>query len=879
MRHRSLSTTLLACIVVIAPLALAGQPNADDLIKEFTGDADPTARTPQALQAAYTTVLDALLPHMGSPDPAKRETPEQTLERICWRAARPGAQAERTAIAQTIATRLKANLPKLARIWLIRQLEHIGRDEAVAALAADLANADPRVRECARRALQRNPSPKAAESLRNALAEAKTPEWRVALINALAHRNAAVPALITQAKSPNDTVRTAAIVALAHIGDKAAAPVIHAGTTKGSARARAAATDATLMLADKLCDAGDKPTALAVYHKLLGARRHIRCAALIGLGRAGGAAELTPIFEALADPHPHVRGAALEALALLPADAVVAAITDKLKTAEPKLKVALLNALVRRADKATFPAFAAAATDADPAVRIAAYHGMATLADDRATPFLVPVLLKAQGPERDAARTAVNCIPGKTMTDALLAALPSANPAGRVELVRCIGVRRTEPVVPPLLKLAGADPDAPVRTQAFGALASLADEPALPQLVALLVHAKDNTDRRPAERAVTTVCKRIDDTARRTKPLLAALPDASLPARTALLRVLGRLGGDPALEAVRAALKDKSPEVQDTAIRVLAKWDDPKVAADLLALAKGAKALNHRVIALDGYVRAVGMMADRPAAELVKMYENAMAAAPRPDDRKRVLAGMANVGNLGALKLAQQYLTDPALKAEAETAVVKIARATGSSHKQEAKAALKTILQSTQRKHLRKQARDAIAAIERFDDYVVSWLVSGPYTKSGVGGNGLINVAFPPEEPDAKGVKWQPIPPATDRKRPWLIEIDHVNGIRGNNRAAYLRTRVWSPKTQKARMELGSDDGIKAWLNGKVVLNHNAVRPCAPGQEKKVVTLQEGWNDLLLKITQGGGHWEACARFRTPDGSKLDGIRASVSGE
>ena len=882
MARYPLAGALLACLVACSTPLLAGQPGADDLIKEFTGDADPVQRTPQQRQAAYAAVLDALLPDMGNEDPARRKGPEQTLERICWRAGRPGTEAERAAVCRAIVAKLKTDLPKLARIWLIRQLEHVGRDEAVDALATQLAHADATVRERARRALQRSPSPKAAEPLREALAKATTPEWRVALINALACRTdePTVTALIAQAASDDDAARSAAIEALARIGDTAAAEAIQAGMAKkGSARARAVATDCTLLLADKLCAGGDKAAALAVYRKLLGAGGHVKCAALIGLGRAGGISELAAIFDALADKDRRVRGAGMAALELLPAADVVQAITARLRTAEPKLKVALLRALTHRADKATFPAFAAAATDADPAVRIAAYNGMAALRDERAAPVLVPALLKAQGHERDAAKAAANCIPGKRMTDALLRALASAKPEGRVELIRCIALRRADPVVPPLLKLAGTDPDAAVRSQAFEALAGLGDEATVPQLVTLLVQARDNADRRAAERAVTAVCKRIDDEARRTKPVLAALPGADVPARGSLLRVLGRLGGERALEAVRAALQHASPEIQDTAIRVLAKWDDPKVAADLLALAKGAKALNHRVIALDGYVRAVGMMADRPADELVKMYEAAMAAAHRPEDRKRVLAGMSRVGNLGALEMAQSYLDDPALKAEAEVAVVEIARAAGASHKQEAKAALEAILQSTRRKHLRKQAEDAIAAIERFDDYIVAWLVSGPYTKGGVGGTGLINVAFPPEKPDAKGVRWQPIPPGTHKKHPMIIEIDQVKDIRGNNRAAYLRTRVWSPKTRKARMELGSDDGIKVWLNGEVVLAHNAVRPCAPAQEKKQVTLQEGWNDLLLKITQGGGHWEACARFRAPDGSKLEGVRADVNGE
>jgi len=38
------------------------------------------------------------------------------------------------------------------------------------------------------------------------------------------------------------------------------------------------------------------------------------------------------------------------------------------------------------------------------------------------------------------------------------------------------------------------------------------------------------------------------------------------------------------------------------------------------------------------------------------------------------------------------------------------------------------------------------------------------------------------------------------------------------------------------------------------------------------MTLNEGWNKLTLKITQNVLTWEFCARIRTADGGKVEGI-------
>lgn len=92
------------------------------------------------------------------------------------------------------------------------------------------------------------------------------------------------------------------------------------------------------------------------------------------------------------------------------------------------------------------------------------------------------------------------------------------------------------------------------------------------------------------------------------------------------------------------------------------------------------------------------------------------------------------------------------------------------------------------------------------------------------------------------------------------------------NAVAYLQAKVWSPKEQPATLRLGSDDGVKVWLNGKPVHTANALRGVSPDQDKVDVTLRQGVNVLLLKVTNGGGDWGAMARFTARDGEPLRNI-------
>ena len=125
MRRIRLGLTL--AIVTALPVA-NGQEAADTtaLIAEFSGESAPRTRSADELAYAFDAVLDSLMPAMGADTIADREKPQQSLERICHRAGRPGAESERAALCTAMAKRLSSAAPQPARIWLLRKLEPLG---------------------------------------------------------------------------------------------------------------------------------------------------------------------------------------------------------------------------------------------------------------------------------------------------------------------------------------------------------------------------------------------------------------------------------------------------------------------------------------------------------------------------------------------------------------------------------------------------------------------------------------------------------------------------------------------------------------------------------------------------------------------------------
>ena len=77
-------------------------------------------------------------------------------------------------------------------------------------------------------------------------------------------------------------------------------------------------------------------------------------------------------------------------------------------------------------------------------------------------------------------------------------------------------------------------------------------------------------------------------------------------------------------------------------------------------------------------------------------------------------------------------------------------------------------------------------------------------------------------------------------------------------------------------LEMGSDDAIKAWLNGRIVFDKWTVQGAAPRQHRVPVSLREGWNALMLKVVDYEGGWVAACRVRALDGSALEGLKVSA---
>ncbi|HEY3324432.1 MAG TPA: HEAT repeat domain-containing protein [Planctomycetota bacterium] len=785
----------------------------------------------------YGAKLDVLLPKLASENVGELNGAQQTLFEMCSQASAPGADG-RAAVCEAMASRLGKAAP-LAKVWMLRQLERIGRAEAVPAIAALLTDADEKVCDSARRAMQNIPGIEAAQAAAKALETADKSVAKIGLLNALATHEAdagAFSKLLQQnLKSDDEAVRTAAAMAIARTGDKSSVEALLDVAGKGTPATQTNITTASLMLADQLCLKGDKTSSLSLFKKLYARTGYAKSAAVIGLAKAGGTGELDTILAAMADPDSGLRGAAVEAINYLPKPDACRALLAKLKDAGSKdATVSMLRALGWCGDASAVPALATASTDADEETRVAALRSMGMIGDGSAVPALVKAAA-AGGPAANTARESLDRLTGKDAGSGLLGLLKDADPKIRAEAARSIGAHRVDVPIEPLLTMA-SDADPAVRAEAFKALSGVVKAENLPALAAVVVKTSDSSD--AAVAAVLSAAQQIPDAATRADAVAAECGKASGAGKLALWRVLGKLGGAKALEVLRAGVKDADAEAQKAAVKAMGEWPDVGAAEDLITLAKGAPNEVLQVLALRGYIRLAGLIKEKPA-DAIKMYQTAMEAAKRPDEKRLVLGGLGEVFDLAALQMVEPLIEDATLKEEACAAAASIGKEIQKKNPDAVRATMEKVIATAKVRETVQKAMQAYGSVTMGEMDIR--VANDPKAEKGV------NFAYYEGE-------WDKLPDFDKlkaKKTGKQANFDLSKREQDENYA--FKFTGFLNVTQKAiySFSTNSDDGSRLLIGDKVVVDSDGCH----GEQEVIgkLELEPGMHPITVLFFQRGG--------------------------
>lgn len=129
------------------------------------------------------------------------------------------------------------------------------------------------------------------------------------------------------------------------------------------------------------------------------------------------------------------------------------------------------------------------------------------------------------------------------------------------------------------------------------------------------------------------------------------------------------------------------------------------------------------------------------------------------------------------------------------------------------------------------------------------WRLLGPFTAAGT--NEVFENDFGPETGVDLAATYG------DAKAAWVEKPEFVDGashgLPGDLTTHYLYRTVYTPTARRVTLSLGSDDGIKLWLNDDLLLSKSEVRLLAADSDFVTIDLPAGESRILMKVVNFNG--------------------------
>jgi len=663
-----MNLTMRILIVLAIAQSTYGQ-SAEELVNQLRGKAQGPERNAEQMAQAYQKAVDYLLPLMSAEDVGSRYQHQIALQDMGSHAARPGAEAEREALARVLCRTVEtAEMPAVVRNWFVLQLERIGKDESVKTLTNLLSSQDKELRDYARRALEKNPSSAAMQSLERAQNEAKDPAWKAALLHSL------------QERSQFET-----IVAQSAALQQNAAVMVNT-LKKGTVADQIVAARGLVDLAGKLVKQQKFEQAMSIYVDLNNwaidreKRREqgedaffIRAAALNGMATCDGQRAVEVVRTAMKSDNPKIRSVAVQAARNAPTKDAMRALTEMLGELDPYFQSQVLGLIADRGDLSCVKPVKAMLSSEDESVRLAAVDTLTHIGGDEAAEALLQIAVGGEGAARKAAFNGLAVMVGPRVEEMIKAQAASGDVSSRVAAIGLLGERRTAGAVESLLGYAGEE-DGRISATAFKALAAVADSGDIQTLTGLLAKTKSGEARQNAVATLKSVLAKAQDKDAAAQIIINQMGTSGTEVKLSLLTTLNAAGGATALKTVAEAAQSSDEALRDAGIRTLSDWPDYQAAQILLGIASGQQtSLTHHVLAIGGAMRLVKAGTTAPLDDRTELCFSAFDHARRDEEKKLAVSAMGSVPDKKVAARLLDLVKDGNMKAEAGLAAVELA--------------------------------------------------------------------------------------------------------------------------------------------------------------------------------------------------------------
>ncbi|MFT3947039.1 MAG: HEAT repeat domain-containing protein [Agriterribacter sp.] len=362
-------------------------------------------------------------------------------------ATQKGSENWRELAVKAYARALPELTSKEAQLFIITQLEHVGKDDAIAALEPFLK--DERLSDAASRALAAINTEASNKALLQALGSANG-NAQLSIVQAFGHTAYAgsLQAITALTGAGDQKLTKVVLYALAEIADPSSAKLLADAAVKANyTYDNTGATAAYLKYLNNLATKGNTSAAEKAANQLLkkaSADNQVqtRIAALKLLSAIQGDNNTKLLTGAMKDKNAQYREAALKfAQSNLTAGSIGQWLKTFNKSGAP-VKAAILRMLGNNNVTAALPVVLQSLQSNDADVKLAAVTAAGKIGQQDALPALLNILKTADTTEAETVKSALLSLKGDSVTARTGDALADASPAGKAAILDVLGARR-----------------------------------------------------------------------------------------------------------------------------------------------------------------------------------------------------------------------------------------------------------------------------------------------------------------------------------------------------------------------------------------------------------------------------------------------------
>lgn len=717
MKMRKLNIFIAALLLTVAG-SMSAQTPANRTANTIV--ADVLAQMPANKVSTYNGLMkdlvstgeegvQLLIQRFNAPGKGSNAAVDYALSGLSNFVMQKGEESARATVAKAYVKALSTVTEREAKAFVIRQLQFIGDDDAVDALAACLK--DESVSAPAAEALSAIGSKKAGSALLAALNGA-TPAVQKNLVRAISEMKVGDSELAIQklAGSSDKDLQKEVLYALSKVGTKSSLPILAAAASAvGYTFDYTGANEAYIALIKRLAANGDTVEATKAATSLLAV------ATAAGKGKVAANASMVSQLKGSVDDKMQTRIAATGILLSLKSAEANKMIMTALKDPSKEYRDAVLNFAAGKADKALYidlikslpkmkapqktdilnwiaaeaqttdgnavlknlelrfdqPAqqvLIAQVKDKDQAVKSAAVWALTRIGNAEAIPTIAGLLASNDTLNVNLAKDALESF-NSDIDVPVAKVVGTASDAGKIAGVGLLAGRHATANIQTVLDQTKSSSPA-VRAAAYDALKGVVGERDLTNMCGMLETA-DASAVEPMQAAVISALSEVQ-ASDRAQTITHRMIQAGESKKHLYYPVLASTGDKEALATIVKDFKNGTDVQKDAAFNALLKWEGQNVKYDLYEIAKDPSASAYAERAVDAYIAKVSDQSLTGENRLLGLRQ-AMEIAKTDAQRNAILNAVGKTNTYLGLLFAGQYLDNKPVQQSAANAVMNIA--------------------------------------------------------------------------------------------------------------------------------------------------------------------------------------------------------------